>query len=151
MRMQPIFLCRFNQAVDHSTGPCTTGRIGKRPVLPVHHERLNAVLGTVIAQLQAAILQIPRQIRPLLQQIIKRLGCPQALDLSGFTGFFLTTEPLHMQLIFMFCRIFVVQNQPQFLPIIGYFKCCSFPSAVRLYRIATRAKILTIRTEYDIF
>ena len=151
MRMQPIFLCRFNQAVDHSTGPCTTGRIGKRPVLPVHHERLNAVLGTVIAQLQAAILQIPRQIRPLLQQIIKRLGCPQALYLSGFTGFFLTTEALHMQLIFMFCRIFVVQNQPQFLPIIGYFKCCSFPSAVRLYRIATRAKILTIRTEYDIF
>ena len=69
MRMQPIFLCRFNQAVDHSTGPCTTGRIGKRPVLPVHHERLNAVLGTVIAQLQTAILQIPRQIRPLLQQI----------------------------------------------------------------------------------
>ena len=52
---------------------------------------------------------------------VKRLVCPQTLYSSGFAGFFRTTEPLHMQLIFMFCRISVVQNRLLFFPVIGYF------------------------------
>ena len=74
VRIQLVFLCRFHQAVDHSTGPRTTRRIGKQPVLPAHHKGLNAALGTVVAQLQTAILQIPCQIRPLLQQVIDGLS-----------------------------------------------------------------------------
>ena len=65
-----VFLRRFNQAVDHGAGLRATRRIGKEPVLPAHHKGLNAALGTVVAQLQTAILQIPRQVRPLLQQIV---------------------------------------------------------------------------------
>ena len=65
-----VFLRRFNQTVDHGAGLRATRRIGKQPVLPAHHKGLNAALGTVVAQLQTAILQIPRQVRPLLQQIV---------------------------------------------------------------------------------
>ena len=70
VRIKAILLRRFNQTVDHGAGLCTTGRIGKEPVLPAHHKGLNAALGTVVAQLQTAILQIPRQVRPLLQQVV---------------------------------------------------------------------------------
>ena len=69
VRIKGILLRRFNQAVDHGAGLCAAQRIGKQPVLPAHHKGLNAALGAVVAQLQTAILQIPRQIRPLLQQI----------------------------------------------------------------------------------
>ena len=70
VRVQAVFLRRFNQAVDHGAGLRTIGCIGKQPVLPAHHKGLNAALGTVVAQLQTAILQIPRQVRPLLQQVV---------------------------------------------------------------------------------
>ena len=59
VRIQAVFLRRFNQAVDHAAGLCAARRIGKQPVLPAHHKGLNAALGTVVAQLQTAILQIP--------------------------------------------------------------------------------------------
>ena len=58
VRIKAVLLRRFNQAVDYAAGPRTTGCIGKQPVLPVHHKGLNAALGTVVAQLQSAILQI---------------------------------------------------------------------------------------------
>ena len=70
VRIKGILLRRFNQAVDHGAGLRAARRIGKQPVLPAHHKGLNAALGTVVAQLQTAILQIPRQVRPLLQQIV---------------------------------------------------------------------------------
>ena len=73
--IQAVLLRRFNQAVDYAAGPRTTGCIGKQPVLPAHYKGLNAALGTVVAQLQTAILQIPCQIRPLLQQVVD--GLPQ--------------------------------------------------------------------------
>lgn len=57
VRIKAILLRRFNQAVDHGAGLRATGRIGKEPVLPAHHKGLNAALGTVVAQLQTAILQ----------------------------------------------------------------------------------------------
>ena len=62
VRVKFVFLRRFNQTVDHGAGLCTTGRIGTEPVLPAHHKGLNAALGTVVAQLQTAILQINRNI-----------------------------------------------------------------------------------------
>ena len=74
VRIKVILLRRFHQAVDHSTGLCAARRVGKQPVLPAHHKGLNAALGTVVAQLQTAILQIPCQIRPLLQQVIDGLS-----------------------------------------------------------------------------
>ena len=74
VRVKFVFLRRFNQTVDHGAGLCTTGRIGKEPVLPAHHKGLNAALGTVVAQLQTAILQIPCQVRPLLRQIVNGLA-----------------------------------------------------------------------------
>ena len=70
VRVKFVFLRRFNQTVGHGAGLRATGRIGKEPVLPAHHKGLNAALGTVVAQLQTAILQIPRQVRPLLQQVV---------------------------------------------------------------------------------
>ena len=70
IRIQAVFLRRFHQAVDHGAGLRATGHIGKEPIFPPHHKWFNAALGTVVAQLQTAILQIPRQVRPLLQQIV---------------------------------------------------------------------------------
>ena len=60
VRIQAVLLRRFNQAVDHAAGLCAARRIGKQPVLSAHYKRLDAALGTVVAQLQTAILQIPR-------------------------------------------------------------------------------------------
>ena len=67
VRIKAVLLRRFNQTVDHGAGLCATGCIGKQPVLPAHHKGLNAALGTIVAQLQTAILQIPCQVRPLLE------------------------------------------------------------------------------------
>ena len=50
------------QSVDHSAGLRAAGCIGKQPVFPAHHEKLNAALSTVIAQLQMTIFQIPDQV-----------------------------------------------------------------------------------------
>ena len=69
VRIKAILLRRFNQAVDHGAGLRATGRIGKEPIFPPHHKWFNAALGTVVAQLQTAILQIPCQTRPLLPQV----------------------------------------------------------------------------------
>ena len=68
VRIKAILLRRFNQAVNHAAGLCTTGRIGKQPVLPAHYKGLNAALGTVVAQLQTAILQTPCQILALFSE-----------------------------------------------------------------------------------
>ena len=62
VRIQAVFLRRFNQAVDHAAGLCAARRVGEQPILPAHHKWFHAALGTVVAQLQTAILQIPRQI-----------------------------------------------------------------------------------------
>ena len=83
VRVKFVFLRRFNQAIDHGAGLRATGRIGKEPVLSAHHEGLDAALGAVVAQLQTAILQIPCQVRPLLQQVVD--GPAQ----RGFRGCFL--------------------------------------------------------------
>ena len=58
VRVKFVFLRRFNQTVDHAAGLCAARRIGKQPVLPAHHKGLDAALGTVVAQLQTAILQV---------------------------------------------------------------------------------------------
>ena len=47
VRVQAVFLRRFNQAVDHGAGLRATGRIGKEPIFPPHHKWLNAALGTL--------------------------------------------------------------------------------------------------------
>ena len=88
VRIQCVLLGCLNQTVDHRAGLCTGRRVGKQPVLPSHHKRLYAALGTVVAQLQTAIFQILYQIRPLFQQIMQRLAqCgdfPAVLGISSF-------------------------------------------------------------------
>ena len=64
--IQSRFLSRLDQAVDHRAGLGAQRGIGKQEVLAADHERLDAALGPVVAQLQPAILQITDQIRPLL-------------------------------------------------------------------------------------
>ena len=70
VRIKAILLRRFNQTVDYAAGLCAARRVGKQPVLPAHHKWFHAALGTVVAQLQTTILQIPCQIRSLLQQVV---------------------------------------------------------------------------------
>ena len=72
--IQVILLCGFNQTVDHSAGLGAGGGVGKEPVLPAHDEGLNAALGTVVGELQPAVLQIAHQIGPLLPQIVQGLA-----------------------------------------------------------------------------
>ena len=68
-RGRPL-LCRLDQAVDDSTGLSTCGRVRKEPVFASHHERLDAALGAVIADLKPPSLQIPEQIWPLRREIV---------------------------------------------------------------------------------
>src|SRR5699024_4214491 len=80
VRVQAILLCSFNQTVDHSAGLGAGGGVGKEPVLPAHDKGLYAALGTVVGELQPAVLQIAYQVGPLLPQIVQclaqgRLGC----------------------------------------------------------------------------
>ena len=74
--IQTTFLSRFNQAVDHGTGLCAGRSIGKQPVLPAHHKRLNTAFSTVIAQFQSAVFQIANEIWPLLFQISSFMTMP---------------------------------------------------------------------------
>ena len=47
VRVQAVFLRRFNQALDHGAGLRATERIGKEPIFPPHHKWLNAALDTL--------------------------------------------------------------------------------------------------------
>ena len=69
-----ILLCSFNQTVDHSAGLGAGGGVGKESVLPAHDEWLHVALGTVVRELQPAVLQIAHQIGPLLLQIVQCLA-----------------------------------------------------------------------------
>ncbi len=40
VRVQAVFLRRFNQALDHGAGLRATERIGKEPIFPPHHKWL---------------------------------------------------------------------------------------------------------------
>ena len=67
--IQVILLCGLNQAVDHSAGLSAGRGVGKEPVLPAYDKGLYAALGTVVGELQPAVLQIAHQVGPLLPQI----------------------------------------------------------------------------------
>ena len=56
--IQVILLCGLNQAVDHSAGLSAGRGVGKEPVLPTYNKGLYAALGTVVGELQPAVLQI---------------------------------------------------------------------------------------------
>ena len=62
VRIHSVFLRHFNQAVDHAAGLCAARCVGQQQVFPAYPKWLNAALSTVVAQFQAVILQIPRQI-----------------------------------------------------------------------------------------
>ena len=50
--------------------PGFIGGVGKEPVLPAHDKGLYTALGTVVRELQPAVLQIAYQIGPLLPQAL---------------------------------------------------------------------------------
>ena len=56
--IQVVLLCGLNQAVDHSAGLSAGRGVGKEPVLPAYDKGLYAALGTVVGELQPAVLQI---------------------------------------------------------------------------------------------
>ena len=62
----------LDQAEDHRASCGSLRSVGKQKVLPVNHKGLNAPLRPVVAQLQPAVFQVVRQIRPLLLQIAQR-------------------------------------------------------------------------------
>ena len=68
------FLCRLDQAEDDRAALGTVGSIGKEEILPVYHKRLDAALGSVVAQLQPTILEIGQQIELLFLQVVQRLA-----------------------------------------------------------------------------
>ena len=59
--IQPCFLDRLNQAVNHRAGLGAQRDVGKREVLSVHHKGLDATLRPVVAQIQLPVLQIPQE------------------------------------------------------------------------------------------
>ena len=58
VRIQVILLYGFNQTINHSAGLSASRGVGKEPVLPAYDKGLYAALGTVVGELQPAVLQI---------------------------------------------------------------------------------------------
>ena len=68
-----VFLCGFNQAVNHCAALGPTFRICKQPVFPSHYKGFYTAFHTVIGDLQPPIFQKSDQVWPLFPQIIQ---CP---------------------------------------------------------------------------
>ena len=66
VRIKAVLQCSLDHAEDDRTSRCASRRIGKQKVLSVDDEGLNAALSPVVAQFQSTVLQIVRQVRPLL-------------------------------------------------------------------------------------
>ena len=66
-----VFLCRLNQAEQDCTALGSVCGIGEQEVFAGDHERLNASFRAVIAELNAAVLQIGRQRGPLVLEIVQ--------------------------------------------------------------------------------
>ena len=66
-----VLLCRFNQAEQDRTALGTVCGIGKQEVFARDHKRFDAAFGAVIAEFNAAVLQIGRQCRPLVFEIVQ--------------------------------------------------------------------------------
>ena len=66
-----VFLCRLNQAEQDCTALGTVCGICKQKVFARDYKGLNAALCPVIAELNAAVLQIGRQRGPLVLEIVQ--------------------------------------------------------------------------------
>ena len=66
-----VFLCCLNQAEQDRAALGPVCGIGEQEVFPGDHERLNAPFRAVIAELNAAVLQIGRQRGPLVFEIVQ--------------------------------------------------------------------------------
>lgn len=65
VRVQPGFLSRLNQAVNHGAGLGSRRGVGKQPVFPAYHKGLYAALGAVVGDFQPAVLQVADKITEL--------------------------------------------------------------------------------------
>ena len=72
IRVQPILLRCFNEAVDDGAALSAQRGIGKEKILAANDEGLDAALRPVVAQLQPPVLQIADKVWPLLPQVMKR-------------------------------------------------------------------------------
>ena len=83
MRIQPVFLCCFDQTEDHRAALSAPRRIGKQEVLSGHDKRLYAAFGTVVAELEPSVQQIMIQFCPL----VSKIGKPSRNLLRRNSGF----------------------------------------------------------------
>ena len=62
---QAVRLCRFDYAIEDSTGLGTVAGIGEHPIPSPDHEGFNRTLGAVVIDTQAAIIEITNELGPL--------------------------------------------------------------------------------------
>ena len=70
-RIKMVFLCRLNQAEQDCAALGPICGIGEQEVLAGDYKGLNAALGAVIAELNAAVFQIGGQRRPLVLEVVQ--------------------------------------------------------------------------------
>ena len=66
-----VFLCRLNQAEQNRAALRAIRGIGEQEVFAGDYKGLNAALGAVIAELNAAVFQIGGQRRPLVLEVVQ--------------------------------------------------------------------------------
>ena len=68
--IQPVFLGRFNQAINDSAGLRAFGYIGEQEIFPPHHEGFDAAFSPVVADFEPAITKVVEQIGPVLSRVL---------------------------------------------------------------------------------
>ena len=70
VRIETVFPRSFDQAEQHRTAPGSAGCVGKEEILPEDHKGLDAPLRPIVAEFNAAILQVCVQFGSLVLQIV---------------------------------------------------------------------------------
>ena len=71
--IEVVFLSRFDDAESSRARLGARRCVGEQPVFSADDKRLDASLGTVVVDLQPAVLNVSAQVRLFLDQIIDRL------------------------------------------------------------------------------
>ena len=74
VRLLPVGLGGFDQAVDLRAGGSAFGGVAEQPVLATDDERADGVLGAVVVDRQASALDVAHQAAPVAGQVIHRLA-----------------------------------------------------------------------------
>lgn len=101
LRFQPVCFCRFDDAVQHRTGPCSARRVAKQEIFSADHRRLDRPFAAVVVDLQPAVLQKSGELRPL----VRAVGDRRSEQPFGQHASVLALEPSRHP----------IQNRPTFL------------------------------------